>query len=117
MPYDGYLPMLFDGEEMSMGLRLWTHGYDLYAPAVSTAARSGAGFGIGVIGRALYEFGLGSMFAAVAAGVYSTIEDAQTYMTPTFKKTYQPNPDTTRIYSDSYYRYCELAKTVESGNW
>lgn len=58
-----------------------------------------------------------AMFAAVAAGVYSTIEDAQTYMTPTFKKTYQPNPDTTTIYSDSYYRYCELAKTVESGNW
>ncbi len=58
-----------------------------------------------------------AMFAAVAAGVYSTIEDAQTYMTPTFKKTYQPNPDTTGIYSDSYCRYCELAKTVESGKW
>jgi len=32
VPYDGRLPMVFDGEEMSMGVRLWTSGYDLYAP-------------------------------------------------------------------------------------
>ena len=58
-----------------------------------------------------------AMFAAVAAGFYNSVEDAQTFMAPPSKKTYRPNPDTTNIYLDSYYRYCELAKTVESGNW
>ena len=32
VPYDPYLPMIFDGEEMSMGLRAFTHGYDFYSP-------------------------------------------------------------------------------------
>ena len=31
-PYDPHLPFLFFGEEISMAARLWTHGYDLYAP-------------------------------------------------------------------------------------
>ena len=35
VPYDCCLPMIFDGEEFSMGARLWTHGYDLYAPCRS----------------------------------------------------------------------------------
>eukprot|EP00397_Hematodinium_sp_SG-2012_P034066 GEMP01036489.1.p1 GENE.GEMP01036489.1~~GEMP01036489.1.p1 ORF type:complete len:444 (+),score=86.01 GEMP01036489.1:186-1517(+) len=30
-------PFLFDGEEFSLGARLWTHGYDLYAPMRSIA--------------------------------------------------------------------------------
>ena len=34
-PYDGTLHDLFFGEEMSMALRLYTHGYDLYAPTES----------------------------------------------------------------------------------
>ena len=29
---DPYLPYLFDGEEILMTVRLWTHGYDLYMP-------------------------------------------------------------------------------------
>ena len=32
VPYDPHLPFLFFGEEMSMALRMWTRGYDLYAP-------------------------------------------------------------------------------------
>ncbi|ETO25547.1 hypothetical protein RFI_11591 [Reticulomyxa filosa] len=32
VPADPYLPYLFDGEEMLMSTRLWTHGYDLYLP-------------------------------------------------------------------------------------
>jgi len=32
VPYDGYTPMLFDGEEYGIGARMWTHGYDFYAP-------------------------------------------------------------------------------------
>ena len=31
VPYDPYLPMVFQGEEISMALRAWTFGYDFYA--------------------------------------------------------------------------------------
>lgn len=31
-PYDKSLPHLFFGEELSMAIRLYTHGYDLYSP-------------------------------------------------------------------------------------
>jgi [Skp1-protein]-hydroxyproline N-acetylglucosaminyltransferase len=34
-PYDGRLHHLFFGEELSMSLRLYTHGYDMYAPRES----------------------------------------------------------------------------------
>ena len=30
--YDCCLPMVFMGEEISIGIRAWTHGYDMYAP-------------------------------------------------------------------------------------
>jgi len=32
VPYDAYQPMIFQGEEMSIGIRGWTIGYDYYAP-------------------------------------------------------------------------------------
>jgi len=32
IPYDQYLPMVFQGEEISIGLRAFTYGYDFYAP-------------------------------------------------------------------------------------
>ena len=32
VPYDQYLPMIFQGEEISIGLRGFTYGYDFYAP-------------------------------------------------------------------------------------
>lgn len=32
IPYDQYLPMVFQGEEISIGLRGFTYGYDYYAP-------------------------------------------------------------------------------------
>jgi hypothetical protein len=31
VPYDQYLPMVFQGEEISIGLRAFSHGYDFYA--------------------------------------------------------------------------------------
>jgi hypothetical protein len=33
--YDCCLPMVFMGEEISIGIRGWTHGYDMYAPTTS----------------------------------------------------------------------------------
>ena len=32
VPYDQYLPMIFQGEEINIGLRGFTYGYDFYAP-------------------------------------------------------------------------------------
>ena len=32
VPYDAYQPMVFQGEEIAIGLRAFTHGYDFYAP-------------------------------------------------------------------------------------
>merc|ERR1712228_349823 len=32
VPSDPYLPYLFDGEEISQGIRMWTHGYDMVVP-------------------------------------------------------------------------------------
>lgn len=35
VPYDCCLPMVFMGEEISIGIRGWTHGYDFYTPESS----------------------------------------------------------------------------------
>jgi len=35
VPYDRYLPMVFQGEEINLGLRGWTYGYDYYTPESS----------------------------------------------------------------------------------
>ena len=35
VPFDPYLDYLFDGEEILYAARMWTHGYDLYAPATA----------------------------------------------------------------------------------
>lgn len=32
VPYDGYQPMVFQGEEIGIGIRGFTYGYDFYAP-------------------------------------------------------------------------------------
>lgn len=37
VPYDQYLPMVFQGEEISMTVRGFTHGYDFYAPSRNVA--------------------------------------------------------------------------------
>lgn len=36
VPYDQYLPMVFQGEEISIGLRGFTYGYDYYTPERGT---------------------------------------------------------------------------------
>lgn len=35
VPYDGDLPFLFFGEEAVMLARMWTHGFDVWAPPQS----------------------------------------------------------------------------------
>jgi [Skp1-protein]-hydroxyproline N-acetylglucosaminyltransferase len=37
VPYDQYEPMVFQGEEIFMGLRGWTYGYDYYTAEISVA--------------------------------------------------------------------------------
>ena len=37
VPYDPYAAYLFDGEEMSMAIRMWTNGYDFYTPNYDVA--------------------------------------------------------------------------------
>jgi hypothetical protein len=32
VPYDPHLPFLFFGEESSMAVRMWTHGWDFFSP-------------------------------------------------------------------------------------
>lgn len=32
VPHDPHLPNLFDGEEVLYGMRLWTHGYNIFSP-------------------------------------------------------------------------------------
>jgi hypothetical protein len=32
VPYDPYVPGIFDGEEWSRAVRFWTYGYDIYTP-------------------------------------------------------------------------------------
>ena len=32
VPYDPFLPSVFNGEELSRGIRFFTHGYDMYTP-------------------------------------------------------------------------------------
>ena len=35
VPYDLFLPNIFQGEEISIGIRGFTYGYDFYAPEKS----------------------------------------------------------------------------------
>lgn len=37
VPYDCCTPMLFQGEEIDIGIRAWTNGYDIFAPRNSVA--------------------------------------------------------------------------------
>ena len=34
VPFDPFMPYLFMGEEISLSVRFWTSGYDIYAPAI-----------------------------------------------------------------------------------
>jgi len=54
-----------------------------------------------------------SMFAAVAAGVYAKVEDAQKAMGMGFDAVYEPNAANHALYVDLYANYCKMGKFTE----
>ncbi|MGL1892449.1 MAG: ribulokinase [Spirochaetaceae bacterium] len=54
-----------------------------------------------------------SMFAAVSAGIYSDIRDAQEHMGCGYDYTYTPIPKNVEIYENLYHRYLSFANYVE----
>lgn len=54
-----------------------------------------------------------AMFAAVVAGVYDKVEDAQKSMGQGFTTEYQPNPDMVRFYESKYLEYAKLGELTE----
>lgn len=54
-----------------------------------------------------------AMFAAVAAGVYSTIEEAQKKMEQGFEKEYVPVPENVKVYDKLYDKYLALGRFTE----
>ena len=38
VPFDPFLPWVFMGEEISLSTRLWTHGWDIFAPPTNVVA-------------------------------------------------------------------------------
>ena len=56
-----------------------------------------------------------AMFAAAAAGIFSTVEDAQKAMQPGFEKIYNPNGAEVKVYDALYKKYLLLGKFSENG--
>jgi len=54
-----------------------------------------------------------AMFAAVAAGIYGSVADAQAKMGSGFSRTYTPNPSNAKVYDRLYEKYLQLGKTLE----
>ncbi len=54
-----------------------------------------------------------SMFAAVVAGVYEKVEDAQAAMGMGFAKEYYPNAENHKIYLELYKKYTLIGKFTE----
>lgn len=54
-----------------------------------------------------------AMFAAVAAGVYTKVEDAQKAMGMGFAKEYSPNAENAKMYQELYKNYLKLGQFTE----
>jgi len=54
-----------------------------------------------------------SMFAAIAAGIYKNVQDAQSKMGSGFESNYIPIPENVRIYEMLYQKYLKLGNFVE----
>ncbi len=67
------------------------------------------------VARAEQACALGAaMCAATAAGIYSSIEEAQKAMGSGFEKEYQPNPENARKYEFLYQKYSKLGEFIEN---
>ena len=55
-----------------------------------------------------------AMFAAVAAGVYATVTEAQRKMGSGFSKTFTPREDMTQIYRELYRKYIAIGSNLET---
>lgn len=55
-----------------------------------------------------------SIFAAVAGGVYATVEEAQKNMAGETERTYYPNPEMVEVYKPMYQKYLKLGKFIEN---
>jgi L-ribulokinase len=54
-----------------------------------------------------------SMFAAVVAGVYAKVEDAQAAMGMGFAAEFYPNAENHKLYLDIYHKYVQIGKFTE----
>jgi len=54
-----------------------------------------------------------AMYAAVLAGIYPTITEAQLAMGQGVEKTYHPNPENTEIYKNLFIQYQKFGKFIE----
>jgi L-ribulokinase len=57
-----------------------------------------------------------AMFAATAAGIYSTVEEAMQAMGQGFDQEYKPNTSSARIFSKRYQRYKTLGSILEKNS-
>ncbi len=55
-----------------------------------------------------------AMYAAVAAGIYPTMQEAVSAMGNGFEKTYNPQPEKVSLYKNLYSKYELLGEFVES---
>jgi len=55
-----------------------------------------------------------AMFAATAAGLYKSVEDAQEAMNSGFETTYEPNYENAAIYDKIYSQYRKLGQFIEN---
>jgi L-ribulokinase len=57
-----------------------------------------------------------AMFAATAAGLYPTVEEAMYAMGQGFDTTYHPNPSRSSVYAKRYLQYKQLGTFLEARN-
>jgi L-ribulokinase len=55
-----------------------------------------------------------AMFAATAAGVYANVEEAMDAMGRGFDQTYNPDPESHKLYDPVYKQYCDFGSLVET---
>ncbi|MGI5174364.1 ribulokinase [Treponema sp. OMZ 840] len=56
-----------------------------------------------------------AVFAATAAGLYKTVEEAQKKLAPGVDRTYKPDPKKHAVYEKLYKQYLELGAAAENG--